>query len=160
MWEPRRLTTLWAFTACYRDSFTYSCQPSITSPLSLSGQSILLVYWLVFNTCNTDPTDTNANSCTDFVVRLPIILREAVRAKSLLHTLHEDQTRSKTSTNSKVVIARSPIILFSFSVLFLQTRCVCLPRDPQDSNLWRNCQNRRPLIDRNVGSCHSSTFRL
>jgi hypothetical protein len=22
MWEPRRLTTLWAFTACYRDSFT------------------------------------------------------------------------------------------------------------------------------------------
>jgi hypothetical protein len=23
MWEPRRLITLWAFTACYRDSFTY-----------------------------------------------------------------------------------------------------------------------------------------
>jgi hypothetical protein len=22
MWEPRRLTTLWAFTACYRDRFT------------------------------------------------------------------------------------------------------------------------------------------
>jgi hypothetical protein len=22
MWEPRRLTTLWAFTACYRDSLT------------------------------------------------------------------------------------------------------------------------------------------
>jgi hypothetical protein len=22
MWEPRHLTTLWAFTACYRDSFT------------------------------------------------------------------------------------------------------------------------------------------
>jgi hypothetical protein len=21
MWDPRRLTTLWAFTACYRDSF-------------------------------------------------------------------------------------------------------------------------------------------
>jgi hypothetical protein len=21
MWEPRRLTTLWTFTACYRDSF-------------------------------------------------------------------------------------------------------------------------------------------
>jgi hypothetical protein len=25
MWEPRRLTTLWASTACYRDSFTYIC---------------------------------------------------------------------------------------------------------------------------------------
>jgi hypothetical protein len=24
MWEPRRLTTLWAFTACYRDSFTFT----------------------------------------------------------------------------------------------------------------------------------------
>jgi hypothetical protein len=23
MWEPRRLTTLWAFTACYRDSFAF-----------------------------------------------------------------------------------------------------------------------------------------
>jgi hypothetical protein len=23
MWEPRRLTTLWAFMACYRDSFTF-----------------------------------------------------------------------------------------------------------------------------------------
>jgi hypothetical protein len=24
MWEPRRLTTLWASTACYRDSFTFT----------------------------------------------------------------------------------------------------------------------------------------
>jgi hypothetical protein len=23
IWEPRRLTTLWASTACYRDSFTF-----------------------------------------------------------------------------------------------------------------------------------------
>jgi hypothetical protein len=23
MWEPRRLTTVWAFTACYRDSVTF-----------------------------------------------------------------------------------------------------------------------------------------
>jgi hypothetical protein len=23
MWESRRLTTLWAFTACYRNSFTF-----------------------------------------------------------------------------------------------------------------------------------------
>jgi hypothetical protein len=23
MWEPRRLTILWAFTACYRDRFTF-----------------------------------------------------------------------------------------------------------------------------------------
>jgi hypothetical protein len=24
MWDPRRLTTLWASTACYRDSFTFN----------------------------------------------------------------------------------------------------------------------------------------
>jgi hypothetical protein len=24
MWEPRRLTTLWTFTACYRDNFTFT----------------------------------------------------------------------------------------------------------------------------------------
>jgi hypothetical protein len=23
MWEPRPLTTLWAFTACYKDTFTF-----------------------------------------------------------------------------------------------------------------------------------------
>jgi hypothetical protein len=23
MWEPQHLTTLWAFTACYRNNFTY-----------------------------------------------------------------------------------------------------------------------------------------
>jgi hypothetical protein len=28
MWEPRRLTTIWASTACYRDSFTFfTCKP-------------------------------------------------------------------------------------------------------------------------------------
>jgi hypothetical protein len=25
MWEPRRLTTVWAFMACYRDGFTFTC---------------------------------------------------------------------------------------------------------------------------------------
>jgi hypothetical protein len=24
MWEPQHLTTLWAFAACYRDSFTFT----------------------------------------------------------------------------------------------------------------------------------------
>jgi hypothetical protein len=30
MWEPRRLTTLWAFMACYRDSFTFTLPPSVS----------------------------------------------------------------------------------------------------------------------------------
>jgi hypothetical protein len=27
MWEPRGLTAFWAFTACYRDSFTFPFLP-------------------------------------------------------------------------------------------------------------------------------------
>jgi hypothetical protein len=34
MWEPRRLTTLWASTACYRDSFTLK-QYQITGDISV-----------------------------------------------------------------------------------------------------------------------------
>jgi hypothetical protein len=29
MWEPGRLTTLWASTACYRDSFTFNSRDSV-----------------------------------------------------------------------------------------------------------------------------------
>jgi hypothetical protein len=32
MWEPRPLTTLWAFTACYKDSFTLQDSPTDPSP--------------------------------------------------------------------------------------------------------------------------------
>jgi hypothetical protein len=35
MWEPRRLTTLRAFTACYRESFTFTCLISNKMSLSL-----------------------------------------------------------------------------------------------------------------------------
>jgi hypothetical protein len=34
MWKPRRLTTLWASTACYRDSFTFFL-PSLGTNLPL-----------------------------------------------------------------------------------------------------------------------------
>jgi hypothetical protein len=36
MWEPRRLTTLWAFTVCYRDSFIVYLSISICQVFSLS----------------------------------------------------------------------------------------------------------------------------
>jgi hypothetical protein len=41
MWEPRRLTTLWAFTACYRDSFALS-RASIAR-----GKLVRFVYALI-----------------------------------------------------------------------------------------------------------------
>jgi hypothetical protein len=41
MWEPRRLTTPWAFTACYRDSLTLGVVPIEISNFILysNGQS-------------------------------------------------------------------------------------------------------------------------
>jgi hypothetical protein len=30
MWEPRRLTNIWASTACYSDSFTFTSLPSLS----------------------------------------------------------------------------------------------------------------------------------
>jgi hypothetical protein len=47
MWEPRRLTTLWAFTSRYRDSFTFmwnSC-PNFSATFSYTS------YILVQSTC-------------------------------------------------------------------------------------------------------------
>jgi hypothetical protein len=32
MWEPRSLTTLWAFTACYRNSFTFTSESRRRTP--------------------------------------------------------------------------------------------------------------------------------
>jgi hypothetical protein len=38
MWETRRLTTLWAFTACYSDRFTFF--------------SIIITLWIRQNACS------------------------------------------------------------------------------------------------------------
>jgi hypothetical protein len=35
IWEPRRLTTVWAFMACYRDSFSFYLY--LHSPIRLRG---------------------------------------------------------------------------------------------------------------------------
>jgi hypothetical protein len=58
MWEPRRLTTLWAFTACYRDSFTFFALssnislslPSRVSPSSFYDFSVSYTYHLPMRT--------------------------------------------------------------------------------------------------------------
>jgi hypothetical protein len=41
MWEPLHLTTLWAFTTCYRDSFTF------TLPTGMSFTSLALSFWIL-----------------------------------------------------------------------------------------------------------------
>jgi hypothetical protein len=54
MWEPRPLTPLWAFTACYRDSFTFGSNNKSSELLLLlllfkswdSAVGIVTGYWL------------------------------------------------------------------------------------------------------------------
>jgi hypothetical protein len=41
MWEPRRLTTLWVFTACYRDSFLYDVKPYSQLAILFAGSLTL-----------------------------------------------------------------------------------------------------------------------
>jgi hypothetical protein len=46
MWDPQRLTTLWAFMACYRDSFTFTF--TFTFTLSLRWIWLLILIKLCF----------------------------------------------------------------------------------------------------------------
>jgi hypothetical protein len=43
IWEPLRLTPLWAFTACYGDSFTFFFL-QILNPRYLCGDTLSLFY--------------------------------------------------------------------------------------------------------------------
>jgi hypothetical protein len=45
MWEPRRLTTLWAFTACYRVTFTFLSFRETGQSLQLISQSIAVTLY-------------------------------------------------------------------------------------------------------------------
>jgi hypothetical protein len=47
MWKPRRLTALWAFTACYRDSFTFLWINSC--PISRQYVTLNISFLLLFN---------------------------------------------------------------------------------------------------------------
>jgi hypothetical protein len=73
MWDPQRLTTLWAFTACYRDSFTICYISKITvfdrtlstsdhTTLSHSTLNLLSVLSLVFTILFLE-TDLSQSHC-------------------------------------------------------------------------------------------------
>jgi hypothetical protein len=51
MWEPRRFTTLWASTTCYRDNFTYFLHVLIFLLPSQIGFSGLLPFWINLTDC-------------------------------------------------------------------------------------------------------------
>jgi hypothetical protein len=59
MWEPRRLTTLWASTACYRDSFTFFTSIIDSSACSSNGSLAKhegpVVTWPCAESCSVCP---------------------------------------------------------------------------------------------------------
>jgi hypothetical protein len=65
MWKPRRLTTLWAFTASYRDSFTFTLPQELEVVNIYSRVSIFhwenFVFWSAFDIGlhNTDYPETS-----------------------------------------------------------------------------------------------------
>jgi hypothetical protein len=66
MWEPRPLTPLWAFTACYRDSFTL-----LFTLLNNSGQLkeeaipqvLPVVFFIPWGGVRLSPLGTSATNC-------------------------------------------------------------------------------------------------
>jgi hypothetical protein len=44
MWDPRRLTTLWASTACYRDTFTLLCSGGEVEYFTMLHVSVMRAY--------------------------------------------------------------------------------------------------------------------
>jgi hypothetical protein len=45
MWEPRRLTILWALTACYKDTFNLSKVQISGMPKTKQGRADYIVIW-------------------------------------------------------------------------------------------------------------------
>jgi hypothetical protein len=71
MWEPQRLTTLWASMACYRDSFTFflfvAAQASgrVESYVTTDGQSASLSWNKapIWGRLGADPTENTVFYC-------------------------------------------------------------------------------------------------
>jgi hypothetical protein len=60
MWEPRRLTTLWAVTACYRDSFTFTLPITweINGRVRILDNILIALSWLTQGLAGSVPIKT------------------------------------------------------------------------------------------------------
>jgi hypothetical protein len=74
-WEPQHLTTLWASTACYRDSFTF------TGAMFLPIRS-------VGNTCVSNSLSERSKCAGLWGVNLPIIQNRGQRSSHFIISLH------------------------------------------------------------------------
>jgi hypothetical protein len=79
MWEPRRITTLWAFTACYRDSFTF---------ITVMTMKISVIYYV-----SAEPTVS--------------IFRAVLHSVTFVPFYHT--TRHHTTENSMNISVTSPV---------------------------------------------------
>jgi hypothetical protein len=71
MWEPRRLTTLWASMACYSDRFTVTSFTSQeTHYVSITKRNRLMLFREIIAVyCGNDMRQANKGNTSDFVLR-------------------------------------------------------------------------------------------
>jgi hypothetical protein len=128
MWKPRRLTTLWASTACYRDSFTffkkrfYNCTKLISRFLTFVQLYSNEFYYITYLEISSFRAD-NANSppirqsygVTAFQISFVFLFVDkiAVSNSRRLRAEFLDPTKKLTLRTSKARIQ------FSFRTIFL-----------------------------------------
>jgi hypothetical protein len=67
MWDPQRLTTLWASTACYRDSFTFLPTQSLNKELKKEGNNHPSSRPNAAKTRDEDPKESQPLHCNSFI---------------------------------------------------------------------------------------------
>jgi hypothetical protein len=66
MWNPRRLTTLWAFTACYRDRLFFQHMAGAEMKFhARSGHFTLWQDFFYLRTCWTTELDAKIDRCKE-----------------------------------------------------------------------------------------------
>jgi hypothetical protein len=95
MWEPRRLTTLWAFTACYRNSFIFL---SLDSPTQTEVNGRLLI--------NTARIQNGVGVAVKFLIHI----RDRVVLKVLSNFVERGQLPTHVTAIDIVLSASSHIV--------------------------------------------------
>jgi hypothetical protein len=95
MWEPQHLTTLWASTACYRDSFTFLLFCLL---LTWSHYSRWNFFWILYKDSVCTSQETHYISTTK--IRWLLLLRETIHVYSENHVIPEIHSVSITQSFS------------------------------------------------------------
>jgi hypothetical protein len=96
MWEPRPLTPLWAFTPCYRDSFTF------TQPWTVGW----LTQWKGIGRCRHSPMEVLSQHLLEGIGKtLPVSYRIPLPVRTVWHSVHIERITSRRPQKRKKKLA-------------------------------------------------------